>query len=323
VTEEDLKQLRRLSTGFVGRFEFDPAHEEDHGLGNVADCVKVGDRLRFAPDGFDVRDDEAHTISDCIDEHVAVPIAEMLNAVPVLLDEVERLSVARDNAIAANALMRQALDERDAYRTIVCNLLTSSHPHPVEHPTMTKQWARARELLKNGVVATAESAPMESRGTAGDFLRAALAIDLTTAASRADGICRSCGLRDGTHASDCRAAAAEARARLQADCDHRREYGLTRTTGDPPGPPCCGRCGKQLELTTVATSMDIVLTGALADNYRMHILSQDGQPYGSERRCCNNCGVMIWGEVIPAHVDNWTDWRAHPNRCENEDPRGR
>ncbi len=49
----------------------------------------------------------------------------------------------------------------------------------------------------------------------------------------------------------------------------------------------------------------------------VHILSQDDQPYGSERRCCNHCGVMIWAAVAPPppHVDNWTDWRSHPDRC--------
>lgn len=40
--------------------------------------------------------------------------------------------------------------ERDAYRAMIADLLASAHPHPTEHPTMTKQWARARELLKNG-----------------------------------------------------------------------------------------------------------------------------------------------------------------------------
>jgi len=47
----------------------------------------------------------------------------------------------------------------------------------------------------------------------------------------------------------------------------------------------------------------------------VHILSQDGQPYGSERRCCNHCGIMIWGASSPLHVDNWTDWRQQPNNC--------
>jgi hypothetical protein len=47
----------------------------------------------------------------------------------------------------------------------------------------------------------------------------------------------------------------------------------------------------------------------------LHILSQEGQPYGSSRRCCNHCGVMIWGSSAPRHVDNWTDWRAAPDNC--------
>jgi hypothetical protein len=50
----------------------------------------------------------------------------------------------------------------------------------------------------------------------------------------------------------------------------------------------------------------------------VHVLSQDGQPYGSERRCCNHCGVMIWGASAPLHVDNWTDWRSSPNNCGRE-----
>lgn len=65
-----------------------------------------------------------------------------------------------------------------------------------------------------------------------------------------------------------------------------------------------------------------------ADNGRMrfveprrevvHILSQEGQPYGSERRCCNHCGAMIWGTSSPQFVDNWTDWRASTNNCGRE-----
>ncbi len=48
----------------------------------------------------------------------------------------------------------------------------------------------------------------------------------------------------------------------------------------------------------------------------LHVLSQAGQPYGSERRCCNHCGIMIWGGEEPAHVDNWEDWRAAVNNCQ-------
>jgi hypothetical protein len=41
--------------------------------------------------------------------------------------------------------------ERDAYRATVCDLLAAAHPHPTEHPTMAREWDRAREVLKTGV----------------------------------------------------------------------------------------------------------------------------------------------------------------------------
>lgn len=58
--------------------------------------------------------------------------------------------------------------------------------------------------------------------------------------------CRGCGRRDGTHDDDCQAARRDAKEKLQAECDHRPEYGLSQTTGDVLGPPCCGRCGIEL-----------------------------------------------------------------------------
>ncbi len=39
------------------------------------------------------------------------------------------------------------VEERDAFRAMVVDLLASAHPHPVEHPTMTAAWAKAQELL--------------------------------------------------------------------------------------------------------------------------------------------------------------------------------
>lgn len=52
----------------------------------------------------------------------------------------------------------------------------------------------------------------------------------------------------------------------------------------------------------------------------VHILTQEGQPYGSERRCCNHCGTMLWPVAggygpLPPFVDNWTDWRASAYNC--------
>ena len=37
----------------------------------------------------------------------------------------------------------------------------------------------------------------------------------------------------------------------------------------------------------------------------LHLMTQDDQPYGSQRRCCERCGAMIWGIPQPA----WTDDR--------------
>jgi hypothetical protein len=47
----------------------------------------------------------------------------------------------------------------------------------------------------------------------------------------------------------------------------------------------------------------------------VHLKTDRGQPYGSERRCCNHCGIMIWGMSAPPHVDNWSDWRACLDNC--------
>jgi hypothetical protein len=47
----------------------------------------------------------------------------------------------------------------------------------------------------------------------------------------------------------------------------------------------------------------------------VHVRSQDDQPYGSERRCCNHCGIMLGGESSQPFVDNWTDWRSASNNC--------
>lgn len=55
--------------------------------------------------------------------------------------------------------------------------------------------------------------------------------------------CPSCGRYGSGHEVDCRHVQRLAREKLQAECDHREDYGSTRTTGDPPGLLCCGRCG--------------------------------------------------------------------------------
>lgn len=56
-----------------------------------------------------------------------------------------------------------------------------------------------------------------------------------------------------------------------------------------------------------------------AEGKRIHLKTQDNQPYGSERRCCERCGIMIWGS---AHGLTWTDNReayaAAATACDKE-----
>lgn len=41
----------------------------------------------------------------------------------------------------------------------------------------------------------------------------------------------------------------------------------------------------------------------------LHLMTQDGQGYGSERRCCEICGEMLMYRALPEDV-SWTDSRA-------------
>ena len=92
-TPSQRKQWRQVADGFRGRFVFEPAHCKDNGHGHIADFVDVDDRLMYVPEDCELGDDECFCIADQLDEHVARPIAEMLNALPALLDEVERLEM--------------------------------------------------------------------------------------------------------------------------------------------------------------------------------------------------------------------------------------
>jgi hypothetical protein len=100
MTNDELQQVRRLVAGFNGKFAVDPAHTEDcdTGLG-MRDVVDVDERLVFIPEGAAIRDEEECTcISTELDQHVAEAVAGMLNAVPVLLEEVDRLRKALRDA---------------------------------------------------------------------------------------------------------------------------------------------------------------------------------------------------------------------------------
>lgn len=83
----NIEQVKKLSDGFKGEFQFQPAHVEDHGVGLVGDFVDIEDRLIYVScDG-----DDTITISDTLDPDVAEALAALLNSVPDLLAEIERL----------------------------------------------------------------------------------------------------------------------------------------------------------------------------------------------------------------------------------------
>lgn len=44
-----------------------------------------------------------------------------------------------------------ATAERDAYRAMLCDVIASASPNKRDHPSMSKQWERATELLRDGV----------------------------------------------------------------------------------------------------------------------------------------------------------------------------
>jgi hypothetical protein len=51
-------------------------------------------------------------------------------------------------------------------------------------------------------------------------------------------------------------------------------------------------------------------------NEKLHLKTQRNQPYGSERRCCEECGVMLWGQKDePEWTDNPEIWQQSERRC--------
>lgn len=61
------------------------------------------------------------------------------------------------------------------------------------------------------------------------------------------------------------------------------------------------------------------LDAAQRRGYYLHLRTQRDQPYGSERRCCEICGTMVWPERQGADTPEWTDepamYDAAPNKC--------
>jgi hypothetical protein len=42
----------------------------------------------------------------------------------------------------------------------------------------------------------------------------------------------------------------------------------------------------------------------------VHLVTQDGQPYGSVRRCCQECGIMTIGKDAPPYTDDPEIWKT-------------
>lgn len=50
----------------------------------------------------------------------------------------------------------------------------------------------------------------------------------------------------------------------------------------------------------------------------LHIVDQSGQPYGSVRRCCNECGRMCWPGMVGSATrwtDDWNEWSDAEDNC--------
>jgi hypothetical protein len=116
VTNDELQQVRRLIAGFSEKFAIDPAHTEDRGIGNVADFVNIAERLVFIPEGAALRDDECSCVSDNLDSRVAETLVDMLNAVPSLLAEVDKLRKALKDACSVATTHRA--EDREEIRQL-------------------------------------------------------------------------------------------------------------------------------------------------------------------------------------------------------------
>lgn len=104
--------------------------------------------------------------------------------------------------------------------------------------------------------------------------------------------CGSCGRPGGGHEVDCQRVQRLEREKLQAECDHQSGT-VTRTTGDPPGPPCCGRCGLELpEPKPPAREMLIVQVPTLLS------LVDDQLPRYPERD-------LVFATPVEGQKDSW------------------
>jgi len=80
----DIEQFKRDADGFLGRFAFLPATVVEHRkipvIGTVEDAVMLEDRLVYIPNDAGEDDyDDHYVIGDNLEQHVAEPIARLLN----------------------------------------------------------------------------------------------------------------------------------------------------------------------------------------------------------------------------------------------------
>lgn len=113
MTNADLKAIRDAARGFSGRFFFDAEAEDIGYIAKNCDERTCDCEQKLNSDG---EQDCSIQIADYMEEHVAEPMVAMLNAVPRLLDEVERLRAELSTAETAGKILGQAYDEVDAER---------------------------------------------------------------------------------------------------------------------------------------------------------------------------------------------------------------
>lgn len=115
MNDEQRKRLRAHVNGFRGRFFYDAERGDIAWIAKACDDKHCDCERKVNADGDQ---DCAYSLYDWEGEdHINEPIVEMLNAVPALLDEVERLTKERDEARA------EAMRDRDHLMT----LLTDAH----------------------------------------------------------------------------------------------------------------------------------------------------------------------------------------------------
>lgn len=70
-----------------------------------------------------------------------------------ILTLLDRLRVCEEQNVALGDANTLTI-ERDAYRSMLCDVIASAVPNERDHPAMSKAWKSARELLKNGPIPT-------------------------------------------------------------------------------------------------------------------------------------------------------------------------